>query len=99
MIHLKNINKSFNNKIALKNLNLKINSGEIYGLLGANGAGKSTTINLLLGFTKADNGEIKMIDSKDESKIRKIELDIYLKMSIYTILEWNREFRLFLKNC
>ena len=71
MIHLKNINKSFNNKIALKNLNLKINSGEIYGLLGANGAGKSTTINLLLGFTKADNGEIKMIDSKDESKIEK----------------------------
>ncbi len=71
MIHLKNITKSFNNKIALNNLNLKINSGEIYGLLGANGAGKSTTINLLLGFTKADNGEIKMIDSNDESKIEK----------------------------
>lgn len=71
MINLKNINKSFNNKFALNNLNLEIRSGEIYGLLGANGAGKSTTINLLLGFTNADSGSIKMIDFNDGSEIKK----------------------------
>lgn len=44
----------------LDNLSLKIKPGEIYGLLGSNGAGKSTTINLILGFLTADNGEIKI---------------------------------------
>lgn len=50
MIKLQNISKSFKNEKALDNLSLNVNSGEIYGLLGANGAGKSTTLNLLLGF-------------------------------------------------
>ena len=63
MIQLKNIHKKFNDKIALNNLTLEVNSGEIYGLLGANGAGKSTTLNMLLGFLKPDKGTIKMIDS------------------------------------
>ena len=44
----------------LDNLSLKIKPGEIYGLLGSNGAGKSTTINLILGFLTADTGEIKI---------------------------------------
>ena len=43
MIKLQNITKSFKDKKALDNLSLSVNSGEIYGLLGANGAGKSTT--------------------------------------------------------
>ena len=47
MIKLQNISKSFKNEKALDNLSLSVNSGEIYGLLGANGAGKSTTLNLL----------------------------------------------------
>ena len=40
-------------------------------MLGANGAGKSTTLNLLLGFLNADKGEIKMLDSDDSSVINK----------------------------
>ena len=63
MIQLKNIHKKFNEKIALNNLTLEVNNGEIYGLLGANGAGKSTTLNMLLGFLKPDKGTIKIIDS------------------------------------
>ena len=46
MIHLDKICKKFDNTVAVDNLSLTINEGEIYGLLGANGAGKSTTINL-----------------------------------------------------
>ena len=70
MIQLKNIDKKFKDKIALDNLNLEVKSGEIYGLLGANGAGKSTTLNLLLGFLKADRGEINMVDMNDSSIIQ-----------------------------
>ena len=63
MIQIINVTKSFKNKTVLNNLSLKINKGQIYGLLGANGAGKSTTINLLLGFLKPDSGTIKIENS------------------------------------
>ena len=63
MIHLKNIQKSFNGQKAIDNLSLDINPGEIYGLLGANGAGKSTTLNLLLGFLTADAGTLSLGDN------------------------------------
>ena len=66
MIKLQNITKSFKDKKALDNLSLRVNSGEIYGLLGANGAGKSTTLNLLIGFLEADSGVIKITNSKDQ---------------------------------
>lgn len=44
MIELNNISKRYGNKTALENLSLTINQGEIFGFLGHNGAGKSTTI-------------------------------------------------------
>ena len=71
MIELKNIYKSFNSNIVLNNLSIKVNSGEIYGLLGANGAGKSTTLNMLLGFLDQDSGVINMKDNKGSTVIRK----------------------------
>ena len=74
MIQLKNIHKKFNNKIALNNLSIEVNSGEIYGLLGANGAGKSTTLNMLLGFLKPDAGVINMIDMEEKIKITQEKL-------------------------
>ena len=70
MIQLKNIDKKFKDKIALDNLSLEVKSGEIYGLLGANGAGKSTTLNLLLGFLTPDRGKINMLDINDSSIIQ-----------------------------
>jgi ABC-2 type transport system ATP-binding protein len=60
MIHLQNIQQSFNGHKALNNLTIEVKSGEIYGLLGANGAGKSTTLNLLLGFIQPDSGSIML---------------------------------------
>ena len=64
MIHLQNIQKSFNGNKALDNLTLEIQTGEIYGLLGSNGAGKSTTLNLLLGFLSPDAGTIDIGENK-----------------------------------
>ena len=71
MIKLKNIHKSFNQNKALDNLCLEVNPGEIYGLLGANGAGKSTTMNLLLGFLQADSGSIEVFDSQNNLNNKK----------------------------
>ena len=74
MIQLKNIHKKFKDKVALNDLSLEVKSGEIYGLLGANGAGKSTTLNLILGFLKPDTGSINMVNIEDGSSISKDRL-------------------------
>lgn len=60
MLHIQHIHKSFGRFEAIKDLSLKVEAGEIYCLLGANGAGKSTTINLCLGFLKPDQGRIEI---------------------------------------
>ena len=73
MIRLKKVSKSFKENKALDNLTLSVDSGEIYGLLGANGAGKSTTLNLLLGFIKAESGSIEILDS-EKKKINKDQI-------------------------
>ena len=57
IISIKNITKRFGRFEAVKDLSIEIKQGEIYGLLGSNGAGKSTTINILLGFLEPDEGE------------------------------------------
>ncbi len=56
IISVQNITKSFEKFKAINNLSFEVGEGEIYGLLGSNGAGKSTTINILLGFLKPDSG-------------------------------------------
>jgi len=70
MIQLESVNKSFKGKLVIDNLNVEIQKGEILGLLGANGAGKSTTINMLLGFLSPDSGVIKIneIDTINNGK-------------------------------
>ena len=60
MIAIQDVSKSFKGFKAVDNLTLNVPKGEILGLLGANGAGKSTTINMLLGFLKPDSGSISI---------------------------------------
>ena len=63
MLKIKNFTKKYDEKIAVDNLNLEINSGEIYGFIGHNGAGKTTTIKSVVGILDFDEGEI-LIDGK-----------------------------------
>ena len=58
LVQASNIKKSFGNIHAVDDVSLQIKAGEIYGLVGADGAGKTTTMRLLVGALKADAGEI-----------------------------------------
>ena len=58
MIEMNDVSKSFGAHKALDSLSLTVPSGQVTCLLGANGAGKSTTLNLLLNFIEPDSGEI-----------------------------------------
>ena len=58
ILELNKISVKFGKKIILDNLNLKLNNGEILGLLGPNGVGKSTIFNLITGLISPDYGNI-----------------------------------------
>ena len=79
IVELDNISLSFGNRQILENLNLKINQGEILGLLGPNGVGKSTLFNLITGLIKPNYGKV-VLDSIDAS-----EYPIYLRTKKFKI--------------
>ena len=60
VIALEKISVSFGNRIVLDEISFNINQGEIFGMLGPNGVGKSTIFNLICGLIKPDNGKILM---------------------------------------
>ena len=60
LIHAQNITKTFGDTIAVTQLSLQVRTGEIYGLVGPDGAGKTTTMRLLCGAMQPDAGEISV---------------------------------------
>jgi ABC-2 type transport system ATP-binding protein len=60
MLELDSLTKSFGRKPALEELSFRVEQGEIYGLLGHNGAGKSTTLGIILGMVEPDAGEARI---------------------------------------
>ncbi len=60
VLEVKNLKKFINGNLILKNVNMNIFRGEIYGFIGRNGAGKTTTIRTILGLLKPDSGKIKI---------------------------------------
>ena len=63
IVEVKNLVKRYSELTALDHFNLNIKEGEILGLLGPNGSGKTTFINCLLSLLKYDKGEIKIFGS------------------------------------
>ena len=69
MIEFKGVTKKYGKKVALDNLNLTIKTGEIFGFLGHNGAGKSTTIKSLVSVLEPTSGQI-IVDGQELSMNR-----------------------------
>ena len=64
IIEFDNVTLAYGNRIILDNISFKINEGEIFGMLGPNGVGKSTIFNLITGFIKPNSGNIKINGSE-----------------------------------
>ena len=60
IIEFKNITLSYGKRIILDNINFEINEGQIFGMLGPNGVGKSTIFNLITGLINPDSGHVKI---------------------------------------
>ncbi|MCM8783641.1 MAG: ABC transporter ATP-binding protein [Candidatus Omnitrophica bacterium] len=74
MIEIINLCKSFDGKVILDNLNLRIKTGETIVIIGRSGCGKSVLLKLIIGLLKPDKGEI-IIDGDDITRLRGKELD------------------------
>ena len=68
MLKLEHISKSFDGVNVLNDLSLEVEDGEIVSILGPSGCGKTTLLNLILGITKADQGQI-IYQGKDITEI------------------------------
>ena len=64
LIQLKDVSKRFKKNIVLDNANLSIPEGQITGIIGASGEGKSTVLKLIIGFYKPDKGDILYLRRK-----------------------------------
>tara|TARA_B110000003_G_scaffold275521_1_gene318398 strand:+ start:1904 stop:2680 length:777 start_codon:yes stop_codon:yes gene_type:complete len=60
IIEFENVSLAYGNRLILDNINFKINEGQIFGMLGPNGVGKSTIFNLLIGLINPKNGKINI---------------------------------------
>lgn len=92
-----NLTKQFGDFTAVKNINIEVKYGEIYGLLGANGAGKTTVIKMLCGLLDASSGEVELAGERGlvrSSAVRQRVGYMSQKFSLYDDLtiEENLEF-------
>ena len=60
----KSVSKSFGSRVILRKIDIHLNKGEMLGLLGSNGAGKSTFMNIVLGLLKSDFGDVFLGNTK-----------------------------------
>ncbi len=97
MIHIENLVKRYGEVLALDHLNLDIAEGEIFGLLGPNGSGKTTAINCLLALLKYDKGEITVFgepmhpesyEQKRQIGIVPQNVAVFEQMSVYENIDY-----------
>ena len=79
IIEFENVTLAYGNRIILDNISFKINEGQIFGMLGPNGVGKSTIFNLITGLINPKHGKIK-INGEDVS-----QYPVYLRTKKYKV--------------
>ena len=71
VIETKSLTKRFPSKLAVNQIDMRVRKGDIYGLIGKNGAGKTTAMKMMLGTLTPTSGEIRLFESEDLFKERK----------------------------
>src|ERR1700709_2905141 len=88
IVELKNIRKVYDTKVAVEGLSLTIEPGSMFGLLGPNGSGKTSSIRMMIGITVPDSGTVKLFDQTfDRKLLRRVgylpeERGLYKKMKV-----------------
>ena len=102
MIKVKNLSKSYGDVEAVKSINFELNHGEVIGFLGANGAGKSTTLKVITGYLTPTSGSVEVNDLNIHENIHEIQEKIgylpelnplYGEMRVYDLLEFIAQIR------
>ncbi|MGV0384977.1 ABC transporter ATP-binding protein [Corynebacterium sp. 22_2729] len=71
-LYIDNLNKSYGDHQVLHDMTLQVAPGEMYGFVGSNGAGKSTTMRIALGVLAADSGEVRIGDTPMNDDLRRL---------------------------
>lgn len=87
VVKVSNLVKRYGDLIALDHLQLDVKEGEIFGLLGPNGSGKTTAINCILSLLSFDKGEIEVFDRKMTPSSYDIKRDIGIVMQNVAVIE------------
>jgi ABC-2 type transport system ATP-binding protein len=87
IIKVKNLVKRYDDLIALDHFNLEVNEGEVFGLLGPNGSGKTTAINCILSLLKYDKGTIEIYDKPMSPDAYDIKRDIGIIMQNVAVFD------------
>lgn len=90
MITLKGVSKRFGKNIAVDDMSLTVNEGEIFGLVGPDGAGKTTVIRMITGILAADDGQITVMSNSSLETIKQYIGYVPQKFSLYgdlTVIE------------
>lgn len=97
MIKIENLVKRYGDLVALDHLNLEIQEGEVFGLLGPNGSGKTTVINCMLELLKYDKGSIRIMgqemkpdkyDIKQQIGVVMQDVAVFEQMSVYENIDY-----------
>src|ERR687893_2733778 len=93
-IALRNVTKRFGTVVAVDDLSLAVPAGSIYGFIGPNGSGKTTTLRMIMNILLPDHGEIEVLGSRDTAAARDRvsylpeERGLYKKMTVRRLLRY-----------
>ncbi|UCE18534.1 MAG: ATP-binding cassette domain-containing protein [Gemmatimonadota bacterium] len=98
-IELKDVIKSFNGHVAVNNLTLSVPKGSVYGFIGPNGSGKTTTLRMIMNILYPDSGEIRIFDEPisrpgiDRIGYMPEERGLYKRMKVRDLLQFFGELK------